>query len=223
MCFSAQASFTSGVVISAIGVATVTRSKKPEQRLFSAIPLIFGFQQFAEGVEWLTLRSGTHAALQNVAAHVYLSAALIIWPTVVPLSILLMEKVKIRKWMVGALLLAGAAVSAFYIDGLLRYNVTPVISSFHIVYNNDFPNVPLGIGFYFYAAATILPLFVSSHRRMWLFGTLIAASVVVTGIFYAEYLTSVWCFFAAFISISIFWVLMEPRTEEHSLATATQQ
>lgn len=222
MCFSAQASFTSGAVISAIGVVTITQVRKPEQRLFAAIPLLFAFQQFAEGVLWLTLRSGTHAALQNVATHIYLITALILWPIIVPLSIWLMEQVKTRRKILVGLMVAGGIVSLFYVVCLLSLNVYPEIQSFHIVYINNFPGTPAGIGLFFYAAATIAPLFVSSVRRMWGFGVLIAASFVVTAIFYAEYLTSVWCFFAALISISIFWVLMEARSKAGSLATQVQ-
>jgi len=47
MCFSAGASFIGGVVISAVGVATARKVRKPTQRLFMGIPFLFGFQQFA--------------------------------------------------------------------------------------------------------------------------------------------------------------------------------
>jgi len=40
MCFSAGASFTAGAVISAIGVATVIKVRKPSQKLFAVIPFI---------------------------------------------------------------------------------------------------------------------------------------------------------------------------------------
>jgi hypothetical protein len=212
MCFSAQASFASGAVISAIGVATISKVKKPEQRLFAVIPLLFAFQQFAEGVLWVTLRSGGHEALQNVATHIYLITALIIWPMMVPLSVWRMEKVKEKRKILAGLMLAGGAVSIFYAICLIAYNVRPEINGFHLVYVNAFPGPLVGIAFYFYMASTVAPLFVSSIRRMWLFGILIATSFVVTGIFYAEYLTSVWCFFAALISISIYWVLIESRS-----------
>jgi len=222
VCFSAQASFTSGVVISAIGVATVSKVRKPEQKLFAVIPLLFAFQQFAEGALWVTLRSGVYERLQDVATHIFLVTALIIWPVMVPLSVWFMEGVKTRKKILVGLMLAGGIVSIFYAFCLFRYNVTPQISGFHLVYLNEFPGTPLGIGLFFYAAATIAPLFVSSVRHMWLFGILIATSFVVTGIFYAEYLTSVWCFFAALISVSIYWVLIESRSEAGSLATEIQ-
>jgi hypothetical protein len=223
MCFSAQASFTSGAVISAIGVATMSKVKRPEQRLFAVIPLLFAFQQFAEGVLWVTLRSGGHEALQNIATHIYLVTALIIWPMMVPLSMWFMETVKTRRKILVGLMAAGGVVSLFYTVCLISLSVYPEIQSFHIVYVNNFPGTPLGIGLGFYAAATIAPLFVSSIRRMWLFGILIATSFVVTGIFYAEYLTSVWCFFAALISVSIYWVLIESRSASSLLTNEFQQ
>jgi hypothetical protein len=134
-----------------------------------------------------------------------------------------MEGVKTRKKMLVGLMAAGGIVSIFYVFCLMSYNVRPEISSFHIVYVNNFPGTPAEIGLLFYAAATIAPLFVSSVRRMWLFGTLIATSFVVTGIFYAEYLTSVWCFFAALISVSIYWVLIESRSASSLLTNEFQQ
>jgi len=222
MCFSAQASFTSGVVLTAIGIATLSKVRKPEQKLFAVIPILFAFQQFAEGVLWVTLRSGGYERLQDVATHIFLVTALIIWPVMVPLSVWFIEGVKTRRKILVGLILAGGVVSIFYAICLLSFNVYPEIQSFHMVYVNNFPGAPLGIGLFFYAAATIAPLFVSSVRRMWPFGLLIATSFIVTGLFYAEYLTSVWCFFAALISVSIYWVLIEARSKASLLATEIQ-
>jgi hypothetical protein len=36
---------------------------------------------------------------------------------------------------------------------------------------------------------------------------LILFSVIVSGLFFKVYLTSVWCFFAALISVVIYWIL----------------
>ncbi len=65
----------------------------------------------------------------------------------------------------------------------------------------------MSIAFVFYLITTIAPFFISSVKRMWVFGILIAVSCVVTGIFFSQYLTSVWCFFAAVISIIVYWIL----------------
>ena len=94
MCFSAGASFAGGVIISAVGVATGRKVRKPTQRLFAGIPLLFGFQQFAEGVLWVTLRSGGHDWLQNAATYIFLITALVIWPVMIPSSMWFMEEVK---------------------------------------------------------------------------------------------------------------------------------
>jgi hypothetical protein len=65
----------------------------------------------------------------------------------------------------------------------------------------------MNIFYPFYVIATIAPLFVSSVRRMWVFGFMIAVSYLVASIFFSQYLISVWCFFAAIMSGVIYWVL----------------
>lgn len=222
MCFSAVASFAGGVVISAVGVATQRKVRKPAQRLFALIPLLFGFQQFLEGVLWITLRAGGLDWLQNTATYIFLITALVIWPVMIPLSMWFMEELKARKNILVGLITAGGIVSIFYIYCLISYNVTAQINSFHIQYIDEFPAILVRIAFAFYLASTIVPLFVSSFKRMWLFGILIMVSCIVTGIFFSQYLTSVWCFFAALISIAIYWILSGTRSEAEELTKELQ-
>ena len=212
MCFSAGASFAGGVIISAVGVATVRKVRKPTQRLFAGIPLLFGFQQFAEGVLWVTLRSGGHDWLQNAATYIFLITALVIWPVMIPLSIWFIEEVKKRKKILAGLIVTGGILSLFYAFCLISYDVTPQINGFHIQYVDEFPRTLVDIAFLFYLASTVAPLFVSSVRRMWLVGILMTVSFLVTRIFFAQYLTSVWCFFAALISVVIYWIISESQT-----------
>jgi hypothetical protein len=213
MCFSAQASFTSGVVLSGAGIATFRKTTRPDQKVFSAIPFLFAFQQFAEGVLWITLKSGGFALLQNVAEHVFLTAALVGWPFMVPLPMYLMEPFKPRKKTLAFFTAAGGALSLAYAYCLVFYRVTPQIVGFHLQYNDQFPGEVVHYALAVYMTVTIVPLFISSVRRMWIFGTLIAVSCVVTGIFYSQYLTSVWCFFAAGMSVAIYWILHAPARE----------
>ncbi len=213
MCFSAGASFTGGAVLSAIGVASVKSAHNPSQKLFAGIPLFFAFQQFAEGVVWLTLRSGSHYQLQMTAAYIFLVMALVIWPTMMPLAVLRLEEMKTRRKIIKVLFIAGVFLSVYYAFCLLSFNVMPRINKFHIQYINDFPESLSYEAFGIYIIATITPLFVSSIKRMSLFGILIFVSCIVTGIFYKEYLTSVWCFFAALISIVVFRIIRESQEE----------
>lgn len=213
MCFSATASFAGGGVISAIGIASVIKARKPTQKLFAGIPLLFGIQQIAEGMLWTTLKSGEHDQLQSAAVYIFLVTALVIWPVMIPLSIWLMEEVKKRKIILAGLTLLGGILSLFYVFCLISYNVTPQIQSFHIQYVDDFPLIPVRIAFVFYLVTTIAPLFISSTKRMWLFGILITISCIITGILFSQYLTSVWCFFAAIISAVIYWILSVPQSK----------
>lgn len=223
MCFSAEASFAGSAVISAIGVATLTKVKKPSQVPFAAIPLIFGIQQCAEGVEWITLKSGTAETLQSAGMYIFLITALIIWPTMVPLSIWLLEKGKQRKKVLAGLIAAGAIVSLFYAVCLIHYDVYPQIQNYHIYYVDDFPRALVMVAFIIYLVVTIVPLFASSVKRMWFFGALMAVSCLISGIFFTEYLTSVWCFFAALISIAIYWILSRIQSEVKQIPEASEK
>jgi hypothetical protein len=215
MCFSAEASFAGSAIISAIGVATLTKIKKPAEILFASIPLIFGIQQCAEGVLWITLRSGGHEALENIATYIF-------WPTMIPLSIWFIEKVKKRKKVLTYLIFLGGILSVFYAFCLIFYNVTPQIQSFHIQYVDEIPEILVKIVFVCYLVTTITPIFISSVKRMWIFGILIAVSCLITGIFFTQYLTSVWCFFAAIISILVYWILSGIRSMSEEIIKELQ-
>jgi hypothetical protein len=211
MCFSATASFAGGVIITAIGVAVVTKVHKPTQLLFASIPLFFGLQQFTEGVLWLTIANPGYAVLQKIATHMFLVMADVLWPALIPLAILMMEKNARKRNILRALLLAGLSVSVYYSCCLLFLNVTPHIMGYHIVYISDFPKVIAIPVFIVYLVATLTPLFISSIERTHLMGILMFFSCLVTAIFFTQYLTSVWCFFAALISGVIYWILSDAK------------
>ncbi|MDD5498596.1 MAG: hypothetical protein RBS96_05840 [Dehalococcoidales bacterium] len=215
MCFSAPASFVGSAVIGGIGAAAQKKVIRPDQRLFALIPMLFAVQQLAEGVIWITLASGSYQALETVAAYVFLVPALVLWPAVVPLSVLLMEESKLRKIMLALLLAAGGAVSVFYLYCLVFFNITPQIHGMHIMYAEDFPRVWMNAFYPVYIIATIVPLFISSVRRMWVFGVLIGVSYLAASIFFSDYLISVWCFFAAIISGVIYWILASANATSH--------
>jgi hypothetical protein len=210
MCFSAGASFTSGVVISAVGVAALKEVKNPSQLAFASIPLLFGIQQIAEGFVWLALTDPGQTHFQYIGTYVFLTMARIIWPTMIPFCVLLMEE-EIKNRRKQAMLLAmGLSVSLYYTYCLIFLNVSPVIEGQHIRYISDFPESLAVPVFFIYFIAGITPLFVSSIRRMHLLGVLMFVSCLVTAVYFVQYLTSVWCFFAAIVSIVVFWILRSP-------------
>jgi len=211
MCFSAEASFAGGVIISAIGVVTVRKVHKPSQILFASIPLFFGFQQIAEGLLWITLPSSEYIGLRHVSTYIFLAMAQVVWPMLIPLSVLLMEKSQTRKkWLLG-LFFTGLLLSLYYTICLILFDVRPQIQGFHVYYENDFPVSLRMVAFGIYLIATITPLFVSSIKRTHMLGILMTLSCLITGIFFTQYLLSVWCFFAALISAVIYWILSDSK------------
>ncbi len=211
MCFSSEASFAGGVIISTIGVAVVTKIHKPSQLLFALIPVFFGIQQFTEGVLWITIPNPQLITLQRVATYIFLVMADVLWPVWIPLSVLFMEENAKRKKTLWYLLITGIVVSIYYTCCLVFLHVMPEIMGYHIKYTSDFSKVIAIPVFILYLFATITPLFVSSIKRTHVLGIFMFLSCVVTAIFFTQFLTSVWCFFAALISGVIFWILRDSK------------
>lgn len=212
MCFSAGASFAGGVTITAIGLLTVRRNSDPSRRVFAAMPLVFGLQQISEGFVWVALQSSGHGLMLNIASYTFLLAAVVLWPFYVPLSVLLMEKSTNKKRALIPFLVVGILVSLYYGFRLVTHEIVPMISSHHIKYSADLPQRWALTAFGGYIAATLIPIFISSRRKMWMLGLLMTVSCLITGIFYKEYLTSVWCFFAALISVVIWLIVRDEKS-----------
>ena len=211
MCFSPEASFAGGVIISAIGVATVKKIHNPSQIVFASIPLFFGIQQIAEGFLWMTLPDHDFLNVQKISTYLFLILAQVIWPSMIPVSVMLMADNIKRKKILRILSGIGVLLSMYYAFCLLTFNVSPEISGFHILYKNEFPPSLSNPAFSVYLTVTITPLFVSGIKRTWLLGILMSLSCLVSAYFFTQYLTSVWCFFAALISMVIFWILSDSK------------
>ena len=209
MCFSPEASFAGGIIISAIGVATLRKVHNPSQIVFASIPLFFGIQQIAEGFVWITLPGHDYINLQKISTYLFLLMAQVIWPLMIPVSIMLMEENVRKKRILRILSGIGLLLSIYYSYCLLTFSVNPEISGHHILYKNGFPHSLSNPAFAVYLIVTITPLFISGIKKTWLLGILMTLSCLVTAIFFRQYLTSVWCFFAALISGVIFWILSD--------------
>jgi hypothetical protein len=212
MCFSASASFTAGIVLSAIGIVSVRKAENRSQAAFAVIPLIFAVQQITEGCLWLALTDTYYASLQWPATYLFLFFAQVVWPFWVPFAILRLEKEQKRKNSQRILLAAGAVVSAYLAFCLVSYNVEARITDMHISYQQDYPSGLSRYGGLLYILATIVPPFISSVRRMWTLGTAILISYIITSVFYTEYVVSVWCFFASIISIAVWGIMSGMKT-----------
>jgi hypothetical protein len=210
MCFSAGASISAGVLLSFIGTETLRKVHKPEQIPFASIPLVFAFQQFSEGALWLTIGKPGSEGIQSAATVVFLIMAQIIWPLLVPISVLLMENHRIRKKILRVLVGFGVVAAAYYAYSMIFFHAYAEIGFLHIAYKTR-AVPPSGIfrmaGIASYLAATLIPFFVSGNGRTYVLGIIMALSLIVSQIFFTLYLTSVWCFFAAIISFLIYFTI----------------
>jgi hypothetical protein len=201
MCFSATASFISGGVLTAAGVTTLLKVTKKTEIPFASIPLFFGIQQIIEGVIWLTFRYSV-PELNEIMTMIYSIFSHVIWPIYIPLSIVLLETIPWRKNVILVFLVLGTVVSFYLLYFLITLPVTSQIMHKHLVYVSPHFNLYLVMSFYV-ASVSFSSLF-SSHKLVNIFGVLLLFSFGATYLFSKMALISVWCFFAALLSVIIF-------------------
>lgn len=209
MCFSTTASFGAGIILSAISIATIKKVEKPEQIYFATIPILFCVQQFAEGFIWYFLRNSMYYPLQELATYIFLFLAQVVWPLLIPFSLLMLEKEEKRKIILKILLGIGMLVSFYLTYCLISYDVEAKIIGAHISYLQNYPIRFGNYGDLLYIIATIGPTLFSSIRRMWILGVIIFISYLITALFYTDYIISVWCFFASIISIGVYFFIKQ--------------
>jgi len=168
MCFSAGASFSASVVLGVIGVIAIKKVTLPSQLAFACIPFLFSFQQFTEGVLWLSLSNKELSFLQPISTYLFLIFAQIVWPIWVPLAIMFLEKEEKRKKILYIILGMGTLFSLYLTYCFLFFNVQAKISNNHIEYVLDFPhskNLLWLTGLFYFIPTVVIP-FISNVKRM---------------------------------------------------------
>jgi hypothetical protein len=211
MCFCSTASFGASALLAVSGIISLKVATK-KQRLFAAIPLLFALQQSFEGFVWLSFVYSMLEPYRMIVSYGFLLFAFVIWPFWVPLSIATMEKGMVETWkerllqnFVGAGCLMGLLLGL----SLFFYSMAPTIVENHILYSFDMPIAmqALSAVVILYVAITLLPFFFSHMRYMKIGGVALFISYLVSHYFYYAVSTSVWCFFAAVLSMGIVLVL----------------
>jgi hypothetical protein len=202
MCFSASASFTAAAATAIAGGAALQGAARPSYRLLAAVPLLFAIHQFAEGILWLALSDPARAGWGPPAMLVYLAILKVVWPAWVPVAILKLET-EPRRRLLWALVVFGAVLSPVLAYGLGAYPVSANIAGHHVQYRQDMPYLYFWFTHLGYPVAVVLPPLLASNRLVRFTGALVLASLVLTKIFFYYYFISVWCFFAAIISVGL--------------------
>ena len=201
MCFSASASFIAGASLSAVGVATLTKTERTTELPFAMIPLLFGLQQLTEGVIWLTFHHDA-PLLKQTMTYLYSGFSHALWPMYVPFAMGVLEAVHWRKKAIFAFEAAGVAVGLYLLYFIVTRPVTAEVVGRHIVYlSPHFYLIPVMV---LYLAATCVSCFFSSHGYVKLFGVLALLSFIAAYLLHVMALVSIWCFFAAILSLLIY-------------------
>lgn len=208
MCFSATASFAAGGFLLGLGTLTLKSARGRREIPFAAIPLLFAIQQLSEGVIWLTF-SRDAPLLNGVMTHVYSFFSHVLWPVYVPLAVLLMEPPGRRRHALLAVVAAGTLVGTYLLYALLAYPVVSRPVGQHIEYVS--PHFFAALTMTLYLIATTASLLLSTHVRVRIFGAVSVLAFAVAYIFYAQWFISVWCFFAALLSVLVCFQLVTPR------------
>jgi len=207
MCFSATASFVASGALVASGVA-IARIPKPKSAIpLSMFPAIFATHQFIEGLLWLNHRGFLADNYRSVAVYAFLLIAFVLWPIFVPFSVYVLESGRIRRVIILLCQFTGMYVGLTNLVIIIRGPVNASVVGHSFAYAINTPDILFAP----YLISVLIPFFVSSNKRLVILGVALAA-LCVTATFIASTATfpSVWCFYAAILSLFLYLFFRYP-------------
>ena len=142
-----------------------------------------------------------------MAIYTYLFFVHIVWPLWVPFSIRYAATKKSEKKAVQIPIIAGILLAVMAVGLLTMQPVTARIEHHHIYYVVPVPAWLIAPSSILYLIATLVPFFIVKIRYFKLMGLTLGTAYIMSLIFFYHYHLSVWCFFAALVSIFMFLVL----------------
>ena len=203
MCFSPTASFVATGVLGSIGVATWRHVREPRTLLFASVPMLFAFHQFCEGMVWLGLEGRIGPLALNHFAFLFTLYAQGLLPTLMPAAVALMEPRGWRRNAIVGLTVVGAVASAWDAYGLIFVPSRVFVDHFSVAYRNPLTgNLWISL---LYILATCGALLLSGHRVIRTYGVVNVIALTIVQIVRSYAFASVWCFYAAIMSVMIYW------------------
>jgi hypothetical protein len=232
MCFSASVSYSAAVVLVGTGVYAVQQARRlhPPYLMWALVPVLFGLQQAFEGQVWQELDAGdVSAAVPFALGFHFFSHFLWLWW--LPLSSYLVEPGKIRKRVFGGCAIFGTFAGTLVYSAMLFNSewMSVAVREHSITYDFSFPyrsptHLPITPAA-LYAVTILVPLLFSSHRLIRIFGVLAVLSSVLASEAFGYAYVSVWCFFAAVLSLYLVCMirhLVAAGQSEHNVPTRSE-
>jgi len=224
MCFSATVSYSATAVLVATGLYAIRQARRlpAPYWMWAVIPVFFGIQQAFEGRVWQMLDAGDAvAAIPYAQGFHFFSHFLWLWW--LPLCCYLVEPGKIRKRVTGGFALFGACAGTIVYFFILTHPewMSVAIREHSICYLYSVPyrssvHLPIPTAA-LYALTVLVPLLISSHNRIKIFGVLVLLSMILVSKAYDYAYISVWCFFAAVLSLYLVYMIRHFAAESESI------
>ena len=202
MCFTAGASFTATAVLATAGTVTLREVRGRREWLLASFPMIFAVHQAIEGALWLVIGSGRLRPLAHGLASSYLIVAYCFWPIGSSAALYALEPEPAKRKQFVPFLLLGVGLSLYLLYFMILGHVEPSIVHRSNYYDVDIPHSDGAT--VLYAIAVLLPFFLSSYRPIIVLGVINVVFFSIAHSVYQATFHSVWCFFAAAISVNIY-------------------
>jgi hypothetical protein len=220
VCFSPQADIVGGVVVTAIGVDAWRNLRgRNNHMLLATLPLLLGAHQLIESVVWLSLEGHLPHGLGRLGVWLYLLIAFVVLPVFVPLSVLVLEPTRHRRWRMLPFLGLGAIVSTILLVAMLSGPVEATAHPWHIAYGIRLSNG--GFIVVLYVLAICGALLFSGYRHVLFFGVANLVAVAIIARLTIDGFASVWCGYAAVSAgaIALHMRFAKPHREHPYLLT----
>ena len=203
MCFSAGASFTASAVLATAGTATLREVRSKREWLLAAFPVVLSVHQAIEGALWLTIGRESLRTLQHWLAVTYLLIAYCVWPLVSPFALYLIEPDPRKKKRFVPLLVLGVVTSLYLLYYTILGPVEASIVHHSLSYEAGIPHPDAST--ILYVVTVLLPFFFSSYPPILVLGGITIVFCSVAYRMYQVTFDSVWCFFAAALSLNLYF------------------
>jgi hypothetical protein len=231
MCFSAEASFSIGAALMPAGGYCVYSTFKKGAGLvpLALIPFAFAAQQLSEGLVWIGL-SSQNPVLTSKASVFFLFFAIPFWPFWIPCCLAFAERQKTARWILTGFVFV-SLVWIWVTYPLLReperwLTTRQVYHSVQYDYAAlpAFRAMPLVAWQALYFAQICLPFLVvrrgQSAAHHLVGGAAVAVFFLIARFLFSYAFTSVWCFFAAILSLYLCFVFYRLPVPANVPATA---
>lgn len=201
--------FTLSGAIFVIGILTLRKVSSPNEVVFASLPLLFALHQFTEGFVWLGVNGFIEQRALELAKGIYIFYAQGLLQFLVPLAIWLIEPSKVRKKIIALLMIIGAISTAYTMWGLSVESISVSVHNSSLSYVNPWTNTKwVGIP---YILTTCGALIISSSISIRIFGWLNLIGLSTIYLYKPYAFTSVWCFYAAVVSVILYFYFVERR------------